>query len=546
MSNDFLGTYILILHSHIPYVLHHDRMNEEWLYEAAAETYIPLLNILYRLIRTGISPKVTINISPVLAEQLVTNYFREEFQNYCDQKIYFSREEEKKFTSNDPMMQRLAVLWKKFYYKTKRLFQDEYEGNIINAFRRLQDEGHIEIITCAATHSYFPALSKDVSINAQLRMARLSYERLFGRSPAGIWLPECGYRPSGNWSFPLTNRKHHQAYYRPGVEELLAKNGLYYFIVDQEQFQKSSSAEVEKIPWSTYYLDNPHLQQTPVTLFVRDTKLSAQIWNFDVGYPGEGEYLDFHKKHWGSGNRYWRITDKRLDMEYKKVYSPEPVKDLIMQHAGHYKWSIKRTLKSQFFKTNKAGLKVAAFDAELFGHWWFEGPTWLYELLKWIHSDPEISLLTCSAYREKYSSSEYVRLPESSWGKNADSSTWINNGLEWVWERIYSAEEEMCRLASHFREQKDALLQRILRQCIRELLILQSSDWEFMISTNSTKDHGSRRLVEHHEDFKKLVQLAYKWERDSNIGDNDMNLLKECEDREEIFADPDPDWYLKI
>jgi len=67
-----------------------------------------------------------------------------------------------------------------------------------------------------------------------------------------------------------------------------------------------------------------------------------------------------------------------------------------------------------------------------------------------------------------------------------------------------------------------------------------------MISTNSTKDHGSRRLVEHHEDFKKLVQLAYKWERDSNIGDNDMNLLKECEDREEIFADPDPDWYLKI
>jgi 1,4-alpha-glucan branching enzyme len=230
----------LILHSHIPYVLHHDRMNEEWLYEAAAETYIPLLNILYRLIRKGISPKVTINISPVLAEQLVTNYFREEFQNYCDQKIYFSQEEEKKFISNDPMMHRLAVLWKKFYYKTKRLFQDEYEGNIINAFRWLQDEGHIEIITCAATHSYFPALSEDASINAQIRMAQLSYERLFGRSPSGIWLPECGYRPPGHWAFPLTNRKHHQAYYRPGIEELLAKNGLYYFIVDQEQFQKSS------------------------------------------------------------------------------------------------------------------------------------------------------------------------------------------------------------------------------------------------------------------------------------------------------------------
>ena len=374
-------------------------------------------------------------------------------------------------------------------------------------------------------------------------MARLSYERLFGRSPKGFWLPECGYRPPCTWAYPLTQRRSQPAWYRRGVEEFLGENGIGYFIIDQEQFKKSSPREMDKTPWSTYYLHNPRMTD-PMTLFVRDKNLSEQIWDFKIGYPGERDYLEFHKKQWGSGNRYWRITDKKLDMAYKEIYLPESARNLITKHAGHYKWSIKTTLKSQFLKTAQPGLKFSAFDAELFGHWWFEGPTWLYQMLKWIHNDPEMNLLTCSAYRDKYPSSQYIELPESSWGNGANSSTWINPALEWVWERIYSAEKEMRNLANRFRDQKEPLLQRILRQCIRELLILQSSDWEFMITTNSTKDHGERRVVEHHEDFKKLASLALTWERNPNLDAEGMTFLKECEIREEIFAAPDPQWYL--
>ncbi|MCL6584819.1 MAG: DUF1957 domain-containing protein [bacterium] len=543
MSTEFCGTYILILHSHIPYVLHHDHLNEEWLYEATAETYIPLLNIMHRLIREGISPQITINISPVLAEQLISPYFVKGFQDYCDRKIRLSREDRKTFAAhNNSKMLKLATLWDKFYSKTLRLFLDRYQGNIIQAFRQLQDDGHIEIITCGATHGYLPALGEDTSINAQIKMAKASYERLFGRAPKGFWLPECGYRPAGHWVYPLTHRRNQPARYRPGIEQFLGENGILYSIIDQEQLRKSPSPQVNKIPWNTYCLPD-HGMHTPMTLFVRDTNLSEQIWNFEIGYPGDGNYLEFHKKQWGSGNRYWRITDKKLDLAYKDIYVPETARELIIRHAGHYKWTIKKTLKSQFLKTAQAGLKVAAFDAELFGHWWFEGPAWLYQLLKWIHHDPEMRITTCSAYQAEHPSSPFIELPESSWGRGADSSTWINPAIEWVWERIYQAEKDMRDLANRFPGRKPPLLRRILRQCVRELLILQSSDWEFMITTNSTKDHGERRVVEHHEDFKRLVQLALSWEQNRKLDPKDLAFLKECEAREEIFADPDPDWY---
>ena len=544
MKNNFFGNYILILHCHIPYVLHHDRMNEEWLYEAVAETYIPLLNIFHRLISRGISPQLTINISPVLAEQLVTDYFKKGFQNYCDQKMFSTMEDEKFFLENDPQMLKLSTLWRKFYFKTKQSFTEKYHCDLIKAFRRMQEAGHLELVTCGATHGYLPALSEDTSINAQIRMAKASYERLFGKPPSGIWLPELGYRPSCQWTHPLTHRRCEPSRYRRGLEEFLAENGISYFFIDQEQFKKASPEGIDKTPWSTYSISNPSIKENPVTAFVRDTGLSEQIWNFEKGYPGNGDYLDFHKKHWGSGNRYWKITDKKLDMAYKQVYSYKKVPNLIIQHAGHYKWSIKKTLEHQFLKTNELGLKVAAFDAELFGHWWFEGPKWIYELLKWIHSDPEMALITCSTYRKQFSPTQEIQLPESSWGKNADSSTWINPKLEWVWERIYSAEKQMRHLANHFREEKDELLQRILRQGIRELLILQSSDWEFMITNNSTKDHGERRIVEHHNDFTKLAKIALKWEKKRSIDKEDLTFLKECEHREEIFVNPDPNWYL--
>ncbi|MGA1865172.1 MAG: 1,4-alpha-glucan branching protein domain-containing protein [bacterium] len=541
MHDTFYGSFCLILHSHIPYVFNHGLMGEEWLFEAAAETYIPLLNIFNRLVREGIKPKITINISPVLAEQLHMSYFNERFKEYCKKKIEYAIKDAESFKNNSHM-EWLATLWRKFYYRTERAFVEDYEEDLIGAFKKLHDMGAIEVITCGATHAYFPALLRDQSIQAQVKMANKSCHELFGSLPAGFWLPECGYRPSGNWD-PILSHYRHTVHYnhRQGIEEILSQNDIKFFVIDQIQLQRGWSNEIELNPLETFWIKNG---SNPVSVFVRESKISEQIWNHQIGYPGDPSYLEFHKKHFPGQHRYWRITDRTLDMDYKTLYYPQEVKrERIPQHAGHYKWLIKKSLMDHFKDTGRASLIVTAFDSELFGHWWFEGPTWLYQLLKWINSDPEINLSTCSEYMARQSPQNLIHLPESSWGKGYDSSTWINRDVEWVWERLYWAELEMGYLANDLSHREDEPLKSILTQAVRELLIVQASDWEFMITNWSTKDYAERRVVEHHSDFKRLVKMAWSYAMGNGISKDDEKFLKECKIRDPIFTEPEPKWY---
>lgn len=542
MQPDFYGYFSLILHSHIPYVLNHGSMGEEWLYEATAETYIPLLNILNRLRREGIKSNVTINISPILAEQLNLSCFRERFADYCTNKIEHAISDAHSFNDNEHMKW-LSILWRKFYFKTKKMFNEDYNQDILGAFAGLQHSGCIELITCGATHGYFPALLRDASIKAQVALAKESHRRFFGAYPKGIWLPECGYRPPGNWIVPLTSIRHgFQPYYRPGIEEILSRNKIDFFIIDQAQLNNAWPKDIELTPYNIYYVKE---QDSPVSVFVRDTKISEQIWNHQIGYPGDSSYLEFHKKHSPGMHRYWRITDRTLDMAYKSLYHPDEAKnERIPQHAGHYKWLIKKALIDRYRQTGKQAIIVTAFDSELFGHWWFEGPAWLYQLFRWINSDPEIKLITCSGFLERHSPDDLVHLMESSWGKGYNSSTWINREVEWVWEKIYWAEREMGYLARDLAHELDDNSKRILQQAIRELLILQASDWEFMITNWSTRDYAEKRVVEHHADFARLARMAWSYANGGGISADDERFLKECEIRDPVFSGPDPMIYL--
>jgi len=191
----FYGSFILILHSHIPYVLYHDEIGENWLFEAVAECYIPLLNMLKKLVRQGISPKISISLSPTLIEQLNSPYFIERFKAYCYMKMELAEKDKEYFRNSEPHMHYLARLWKNFYYRALSIFEKECHCNLINEFKGLQDEGHIEILTTAATHAYLPLLREDASIQAQIKMAIQIYEQCFDKKPEGLWLPECGYRP---------------------------------------------------------------------------------------------------------------------------------------------------------------------------------------------------------------------------------------------------------------------------------------------------------------------------------------------------------------
>ncbi len=549
--SDFCGSFVLVLHSHLPYVLHHDRMDEEWLFEATAETYIPLLNVFYNLVHEGVSPHVTVGLSPVLAEQLRHPHFRHEFKRYCEMKVEYAKRDQENFRYQDRHMEWLASMWVDFYSGVLREFQEKFYGDIVGSFRWLQDNAHVEVITCGATHGYLPLLGRDAAIQAQVKMAVRSYGEMFGRPPRGIWLPECGYRPAGLWSSPVPNIQGHSPLWRKGVDEFLSENDLEFFIVDHHQTMKAVPWDLNKSPMETYYLNGAQVPRKPVTIFSRDLGLSQKVWEHEAGYPGDPVYLDFHKRHAEGRHRYWKITHPKLDMAYKHQYYPDDAfRFRVQEHAGNYKWLIKEALKHHHQETGRASLVMTAFDSELFGHWWFEGPTFLYYLLKWIAADPEMNSATCSEYLSRQPAYNYIRLPESSWGKNYDNSTWLNPEVYWVWERIYSAEYEMEELARKFAAKMwDEPFRRMVRQAIRELMMLEASDWEFMITNWSTRDHAERRVVEHHEDFKRLMTMAWKWGvgHGQDISPEDWHFLSTVEWREgEVFKEPELWWYEKL
>ena len=516
------------------------------LLDAAIETYLPLLNVLNRLVQEGISPRITIGISPVLAEQLAHPEFKAKLREYCWLKAEFARRDEEEFKPHSPHIQWLAQRWQAFYTETDRVFNDTYKRDVVGAFRQLQEDGHIEVITCGATHPYLPALLEDASIAAQIKLAVQTHWHHFGSSPRGIWIPECGYRPSGWWTPKYTSRQAESAKYRQGIDAFLGENDLDFFIIDQHQLDRATPSDLFKTPLDTYYAGGSEVPKNPVTVFTRDGALSEQVWLRQRGYPGDGAYLDFHKRHANGKHRYWKITDEEVPIDHKHLYYPEDAEYHIAEHAEHYKRLIAESLWANFENTGHAKLLMTAFDTELFGHWWFEGTSWLYYVLKYIAADPEIGTATCAEYLDQQPAYDWVYLPESSWGANYDSGTWMNPEVEWMWERIYHAEHEMRELAKAFVHRKEeATLGRVLRQLIRELLILQGSDWQFMVTNWSTRDLAEKRLVERHEDFKRLAALVWDYGHGRSVAPSEWHFLHECEQVNKIFQHVDLAWYAE-
>ncbi|MEE9591546.1 MAG: hypothetical protein V3W26_03445, partial [Thermodesulfobacteriota bacterium] len=235
-----IGSFALVLHSHIPYVLSHGTWPHgmDWLNEAAAETYIPILNVFHRLIEEGISPKVTVGLTPVLSEMLANDSFKEGFRSYLDYRIDSAEKDMAEFEKiGNKHMATLARMWKEFYYLVLLDFVETYEENIIKAYADLQNAGHIEIITSGATHGYLPLLSRDVSIQAQIKQAVSTHKKHFGRKPKGIWLPECAYRPAYKWRPPVDTGEKREPYFRKGIEEFLVDNEIDYFFTDSHMLK---------------------------------------------------------------------------------------------------------------------------------------------------------------------------------------------------------------------------------------------------------------------------------------------------------------------
>jgi len=536
--------FSLVLHSHIPYVLAHGSWPHgmDWLYEAAAESYLPLLRVFERLQDEGLPARVNISFTPVLMEQLKNPDFAAGFKEYLKMKVEIARSDRRYFekTGSKPLLA-LTEYWESWYAGLLEMFSGRCQEDIIGAFRKLQDSDQIEVLTSAATHGYFPLLSEDDSIRWQVRQGRYCYEKYFGRKPAGFWLPECAYRPGYAWKSPLGSG---DPVSRTGVDEILGEEGLGCFFVDTHLLSGGEARGVYldrfpalKLLWEKFkkeYQPGLEVAKTPylpylaypskVPFLVRDERSGTQVWSGKTGYPGDGWYLEFHKKHFPGGMRYWRITASDADLGDKLPYDPEHVGERLKENAGHFVDSLRASLKD-----HDDGVVVALYDTELFGHWWFEGPEWLYLVLKKIHLT-EVKPQTASRCLEALQPHSLISLPEGSWGTGGFHWIWLNEGTAWIWEKIYSIEKQAMKLKS-FSPAKD---NRILKQFIREKFLLESSDWPFLISTWTARDYSENRAAEHYLRAKTLAEWL---QRDDPLSPAEARLLETWEEEDKLFSE---------
>jgi 1,4-alpha-glucan branching enzyme len=539
----------------MPYVLSHGKSphGTDWINESAAECYLPLLNALDRLHREGIKPRWTVNVQPILAEQLEDPTFKDEFEAYCQSKIDAALEDQKTFEIEGPLwMQGLAAMWQRVYTKALVEFKHQWGRSIVDGFKFFQDAGCIEIITSGATHGYFPLLGTDESIEAQVRLGIQTTEKHFGRKPKGIWLPECAYRPRYEWKAPVGQTE--APWPRAGVEEILAENGIEYFFVDSHMIRGGE-------PLGTYAANFPQLAEmfarskkqfqdvigyrseyehyelpNGVTCFARDPQTTVKVWSGESGYPGDEHYLEFHKQLYPGRLRYWRISQNKRDLGLKQPYDPYSAFEKIQAHAEDLVQVIKGTLADYRGKSDREGTLVAMYDTELFGHWWWEGPEFLYELARHMHNDPDLEMVSGGDVLAQEPARHVITLPEGSWGEGGYHYIWINNDNIWTWEKLYPVERKLRQMA---RDYAGGPADEIVKQAAREMLLAEASDWQFLISTFAARDYAEVRFSDHIDRFRRLAALADRVHDGGTLDTDDELFLRDCQQKDAPFQDLD-------
>jgi len=569
------GYFSFVLHSHLPYVISHGQWPHgmDWLNEAAAETYLPMIE-MFEKVGNGAHGRigVTIGITPILAEQLADNRFKDSFVQYLENKIAAATENRVEFERvGDGHKAYLAGLWRDYYQEVKNRFIDRLGGDIIGTLRKLQDEEKIEIITSAATHGYLPLLARDECIRAQLVQGVVTYRRHFGRDPVGTWLPECAYRPSYDWVSPLADEGYGpvKPVRRKGIEQLVSEAGIKYFIIDShllkggraigvyidrfealqrlwKQFEDSYEPRPEDQERTPYlpYLVGDISHHDPVAFFTRDPKTGLQVWSGEWGYPGDGSYLDFHKKHFPGGHRYWRVTSAKADLADKLVYEPHRIEEILENQSSHFVSLIETVINENSADKRTPCMITAPYDTELFGHWWFEGPRWLGKVLTKLAASELAGPSSCGLFLEQVKPRAVVSLPEGSWGEGGFHYIWLNDWTKWTWRHVYEAEDKMCEVAGKLHEKSKEDLYRVACQLGRELLLLESSDWQFLISTWSARDYAEARVARHWENFSRLYQMFNHLSSEGTAPEVDWRFLELCEENDRIFTDLKPSLWL--
>ena len=434
--------FVLALHSHLPWVLNHGRWphGSDWLCEAALDTYLPLIEQLRALETERVAAPLTIGVTPVLANQLVSPTFVGEMEAFFAQRLMACDEAGMSLAATgEEHLVPLVEFWRGRLTRLRRLFHD-LGGDIVSALRSLEESGRIETITSAATHGFLPLLARDESIRLQLAVGRAEHRRLFGRLPQGIWVPECAYRPRGAWQ-PWSSAP--RSGVRRGIEEHLGDAGFRFFFVDSHLasagrplgiygdpatravVQRSANRTDglgHRSPYRSYEV--APWRSDGIAALVRDPRSSMQVWSRFDGYPGDGAYLEFHKMRWPGGLKLWRVTGGSVDLGDKGPYDPDEARARAQEHAEHFAGLLAGIATSE--RQRRGGVIVAPFDTELFGHWWFEGPEWLGGRLPLARArEARGAARHRLAPPRRAPRTPADRDAPGSWGANGDFSMWL-------------------------------------------------------------------------------------------------------------------------
>ncbi len=518
-----IGYVALVLHAHLPFVRHPESdyvLEEEWLYEAITETYIPLLQVFEGLKRDGVDFKITMSMTPPLVSMLRDPLLQDRYDAHLAQLEELATKEVD-YHRHDGHLKYLAEYYVEEFSRTRKIWES-YDRDLVKAFKQFQDTNNLEIITCGATHGYLPLMKMyPQAVWAQLQVACEHYEQNFGRPPKGIWLPEC-------------------AYYE-GLERMVADTGLRYFLTDGHGILYARP----RPRFGTYA---PIFTETGVGVFARDHESSQQVWSSQVGYPGAAEYREFYKDiGWEAdyeyikpyimpngqrkniGIKYHKITSKTAGLSDKGLYDPYWAREKSAEHAADFMINRQRQVGNLAQMMQRPPLVVSPYDAELFGHWWYEGPWFLDYLFRKSWYDQDTYAMTHLAdYLRHHPTQQVSRPSQSSWGYKGFHEYWLNETNAWIYPHLHKAAEWMIELAQM--EPADELQWRALNQAARELLLAQSSDWAFIMRTGTMVPYAIRRTRSHVLRLEKLYD-------DLKGGSVDSGWLEKVEEMDNIFPE---------
>ena len=523
-----VGYWCPVLHAHLPYVRHPEYpqfLEEDWFFEALTETYVPLVIVLDGLLADGADYRLTMTLSPPLLSMMSDGLLVQRYHRYLDRLVDLSHREIERTQKEAPQLTDLARTYAYEFGRIRHVFREIYGSNLIAAFKKHRDAGKLEILTCGATHGFLPLMdSVPQAVRAQVLVAVDHYRRTLDRDPAGIWLPECGYMP--------------------GQETFLREGGLRYSFIECHGI-------TEAHPRPSHGVLAPILSPGGIVFFGRDMDSSRQVWSAEVGYPGDYDYREFYKDvgwelpldylepYLGDGMRrnlgikYYRVTGRGVDLGDKQPYSRPRALEKAAAHAGHFLENRQRQVQAAAGSIEQPPIVVSPYDAELFGHWWFEGPDFLNFLFRKMHFDQDvIEPITAPEYLERFPECEVAQPPFCTWGAKGYAEVWLNPGNDWIYPHLDMAAERMVDLARRF-ENPDDRTRRALNQAARELLLAQASDWAFIMKTNTTVEYAKKRTRDHVARFTYLHRAL--------IGEVSFEepILREFEERDNIFPDID-------